>query len=76
MGLALEVGILADLRDNDEEGFGYYTGQFADSQVEGATTRERYGIEVLLMRLSDASLQEVDCVGSRNCVVLRNHDEN
>ena len=28
MGLCLEVGILADLRDNDEEGYHYYRGQF------------------------------------------------
>ena len=29
MGLGLEVGILADLRDNDQEGFQFYVGQFA-----------------------------------------------
>jgi hypothetical protein len=28
MGLCLEVGILADLRDNDEEGYHYFRGQF------------------------------------------------
>ena len=37
MGLALQVGIVADLRNDDPEG--------ADSQGDGTELWERYGIE-------------------------------
>jgi hypothetical protein len=63
MGLALEVGILADLRENDEEGL--------ETRKEGR--KPQMGAiwdRVVLVRVLNARLPEVDCNGSCASLLL------